>query len=221
MVYYYLGFMAIIITVGAQIFVSSSYTKYKRINNKKNTTGFDVARAILDSNGLDDIKILETKGNLTDHYDPTRKVVKLSSDIYDGTTIASMSVAAHECGHALQDKDKYGFMILRSKLVPVVNFTSKIGYIVLLLGWLFSYELAILGIILLCGMLLFNIITLPVEFNASKRALSQLQKLNLNSNNEKKDCKKMLSAAAFTYVASLVTTLLQILRLLLMSQNRR
>ena len=125
---YGLLFLGMIITVMAQIFVSSSYSKYKKVNNKNGLTGFEVARKILDENGLKDIHIVEIQGNLTDHYDPTRKVVRLSSDIFNGSSIASTSVAAHECGHAIQDKDNYTFMRIRSKMVPFVNLSSKMGY---------------------------------------------------------------------------------------------
>ena len=131
-------FFGIIITVMSQIFVSSSYSKYKNVNNKNGLTGFEVARKILDENGLKDIHIVEIQGNLTDHYDPTRKVVRLSSDIFNGSSIASTSVAAHECGHAIQDKDNYRFMRIRSKIVPFVNLSSKLGYLAITIGIIFS-----------------------------------------------------------------------------------
>ena len=164
--------------------------------------------------------ILETKGNLTDHYDPTKKVIKLSTDIYHGSSIASVSVAAHECGHAIQDKDNYKPMRIRSKLVPTVNICTRIGYLAILIGIIFSYTLIEIGIILLLSMLVFQLITLPVEFNASKRALIQLEDLNLIDKEEKKSAQKMLSAAAFTYVAALLSTLLEILRYVLIFADR-
>ena len=134
-------------------------------------TGFEVARKILDENGLENIHIVEIKGNLTDHYDPSRKVVRLSTEIFNGSSIASTSVAAHECGHAIQDKDNYNFMRIRSKLVPIVNLSSKLGYLAIFIGFIFSlFDLAIFGIVLLLAMLLFELVTLPVEFDASKRA---------------------------------------------------
>ena len=218
---YSLMFLGIIITLIAQIFVSSSYSKYKRIKNKNGLTGFEVARKILDENGLENIHIVEIKGNLTDHYDPSRKVVRLSTEIFNGSSIASTSVAAHECGHAIQDKDNYNFMRIRSKLVPIVNLSSKLGYLAIFIGFIFSlFDLAIFGIVLLLAMLLFELVTLPVEFDASKRAAIQIEKLNLLEGEEKNQSKTMLKAAAFTYVASLITTLLEILRLFLIATSR-
>ena len=219
---YGLLFLGMIITVMAQIFVSSSYSKYKKVNNKNGLTGFEVARKILDENGLKDIHIVEIQGNLTDHYDPTRKVVRLSSDIFNGSSIASTSVAAHECGHAIQDKDNYTFMRIRSKMVPFVNLSSKLGYLAITIGIIFSlFDLAIFGIVLLLAMLAFQLVTLPVEFDASNRAAEQIKKLKLLDETEKGKSKTMLNAAAFTYVASLVTTLLEILRLFLIANSRR
>lgn len=219
---YGLLFLGMIITVMAQIFVSSSYSKYKKVNNKNGLTGFEVARKILDENGLKDIHIVEIQGNLTDHYDPTRKVVRLSSDIFNGSSIASTSVAAHECGHAIQDKDNYTFMRIRSKMVPFVNLSSKLGYLAITIGIIFSlFDLAIFGIVLLLAILAFQLVTLPVEFDASNRAAEQIKKLKLLDETEKGKSKTMLNAAAFTYVASLVTTLLEILRLFLIANSRR
>lgn len=212
--------LAFSITFISQIIVSSSYSKYKKKLNNKDQNGYDVARKILDKNGLEDIMILETKGNLTDHYDPTKKVIKLSTDIYHGSSIASVSVAAHECGHAIQDKDNYKPMRIRSKLVPTVNICTRIGYLAIIIGIIFSYTLIEIGIILLLSMLVFQLITLPVEFNASKRALIQLEDLNLIDKEEKKSAQKMLSAAAFTYVAALLSTLLEILRYVLIFADR-
>lgn len=182
---YLLIFISILITTISQILISISYSKYKKVLNNKDLTGFDVAKKILDSNGLSNIMILEVKGNLTDHYDPGRKVIKLSTDIYHGSSIASAAVAAHECGHAIQDKTKYIPMRIRSHLVPFVNICTKIGYLAIMIGVIFSYLLVELGIILLLAMLLFQLITLPVEFNASKRAMKELERLHLLDKEEK------------------------------------
>ena len=218
---YILVLIGFIITLVAQFFVSSSYKKYKKINTKSGLQGFEVARRILDSNGLTNVDIVETKGELTDHYDPERKVVRLSSDIYHGATIASSSVAAHECGHAVQDKEGYFFLRLRASLVPLVNFSSKAGYIALMIGLLFGWlELAWFGIFLELAILFFQLITLPVEFDASKRAAEFLKREALVEKGEQEGSKKMLNAAAMTYVASVVSTLLQILRLVLIVSNR-
>lgn len=216
LVNYGLPILGVLITLTAQIFVTKSYEKYKNINITKNMTGFDVARKILDQNDLKDIKILETQGNLTDHYDPTKRVVKLSTDIYHGNTIAAASVAAHECGHAIQHKVGYTPLKIRSFLVPFVNFSTKFGYIIVMIGLIFgALNIAKLGIILLLAILLFQLVTLPVEFNASSRAKVILNDLSLLTKEELRGSKTMLSAAAMTYVASLMTTLLQILRLAL------
>ena len=219
---YIIPLLGFVITFVAQIYVNNSYNKFKYQSLKKKITGAEVARTILDKNGLKDIKITEVSGNLTDHYDPTKKTVSLSTDIYRGDTIAAASVAAHECGHAIQHKDGYIFIKIRSMLVPLVNFSTKIGYLVVILGIIFSApKIAVIGLILLLAMLLFQVITLPVEFNASNRAKKQLIELKLIENYELEDTRTMLNAAALTYVAGVITTLLQILRLALIVFGRR
>ncbi len=212
--------IGLILTITSQIIVSSSYSKYKKKLNNKDLTGYDVARKILDKNKLNDIIILETKGNLTDHYDPARKTIKLSTDIYHGSSIASLAVAAHECGHAIQDKDGYKPMRIRSKIIPTVNICTRIGYLAIVIGIIFSYTLIEVGIVLLLSMLVFQLITLPVEFNASHRAIKELERLNLIDEEEKSSAKNMLIAAAFTYVASVLSTLLEILRYALIFNDR-
>ena len=217
---YLIIFISILITTLSQIFISLAYSKYKKILNNKDLSGYDVARKILDSNNLDNIMILETRGNLTDHYDPQRKVIKLSTDIYHGSSIAGAGVAAHECGHAIQDKMKYTPMRIRSTLVPFVNICTRIGYLAIVIGIIFSYTLIEVGIVLLLSMLVFQLITLPVEFNASHRAIKELERLNLIDEEEKSSAKNMLIAAAFTYVASVLSTLLEILRYALIFNDR-
>ena len=150
---YILVIIGFFITLGAQVWVNSSYNKYKGIINNSKMTGKDVARKILDANGLSNIKVSEVSGNLTDHYDPSRKVIKLSNDIFNGETIAAVSVAAHECGHAIQDKDGYLFMRIRSFLVPVVNFISYLGYF----GLVISVIAGITGYIKLKYLILYNL----------------------------------------------------------------
>lgn len=212
--------IVILIPLIAQIGVSSNYQKYKRVKNTKELTGYDVARKILDENGLEDIYIVETRGELTDHYDPTKKVVRLSSDIYHSKTVAAMSVASHECGHAIQDKDGYTFMRIRSAIFPIVNVATSISYWIILLGFLFELlDLIYIGIALTCLGLLFQIVTLPVEFDASKRAGVFLKEYNLATEDESKGVKKMLGAAAMTYVAGVLASALQILRLILAARN--
>ena len=218
--YNLLIWIGLILTITSQIIVSSSYSRYKKKLNNKDLTGYDVARKILDKNKLNDIIILETKGNLTDHYDPARKTIKLSTDIYHGSSIASLAVAAHECGHAIQDKDGYKPMRIRNKIIPTVNICTRIGYLAIIIGAIFSYKLMEIGIILLLALLAFQIITLPVEFNASKRALNELKTNRFLDKDETKDAKNMLLAAAFTYVASMLSTLLEILRYVLIFADR-
>lgn len=213
--------IGIIITLGAQFYVSSSYSKYKKVKNKREISGVEVANIILKENGLDNVYVTETKGMLSDHYDSSRKVIRLSTEVFHGTSIASASVAAHEVGHALQHKDDYSFMRIRYALFPVVNISSYAGYIAILAGILFaSYKLVWLGIGFEIIILLFQLITLPVEFDASKRAKEQLLKYGILDSYEIEDSEKVLNAAAFTYVASVLTTLLQVLRLVLSFSRR-
>ena len=219
---YILPLIGLIITMLAQAYVNSNYNKYKNSGLSKKISGAEVARKILDQNGLQNIKIKEVSGKLTDHYDPKKQEVSLSHDIYYGDTIAAASVAAHECGHAIQHKEGYTYLKIRTAIVPFVNFSTKIGYIVVIIGLIFGFlNIAVLGLLLLLAMLFFQLITLPVEFDASKRAKYNLKTMQLISNNEIDDVSKMLNAAALTYVASLLTTLLQILRLALIVLGRR
>ena len=176
----------------------------------------------MDKHNLRNIDVIEVSGNLTDHYDPTKKVVRLSTDIYAGNSIAAVSVAAHECGHAIQDKESYTPMRIRSFLVPIVNFSTKIGYLVIVIGLAAgALKLAAFGLILLLSMLLFQLVTLPVEFDASSRGKKELDELHILDSSEQKGSAKMLRAAAFTYVASVLSTLFQILRLALMVVSSR
>ena len=212
---------ATLISGGASLFIKMNYKKYKQINLNKKMTGYDVAREILDKNNLSNVLIFETEGELSDHYDPSRKVVRLSTDIYHGKSIASSSVAAHECGHAIQDKENYFFLRFRSALVPFANISSKIGYVAIVIGLIFGImNLAWIGIALEMVILLFQLITLPVEIDASRRAGEFLKREALVEKEEQQGSKKMLRAAALTYVASLVSTLLSVLRLILIVTSR-
>ena len=212
----------LIIPTIAQIKLSSNYKKYKDIQNKHNISGFEVARKILDANGLSDIYVVEVQGELTDHYDPTRKTVRLSTDIFNGETIAAASVAAHECGHAIQDKIGYKPMRLRSLIIPVVNLASKLSWIVILIGvFVQLLNVIYIGIGLISFGLIFQLITLPVEFDASKRGKEELNKLNLVESDESDGVKKMLGAAAMTYVAGVLTSALEIIRLILIYTDRK
>lgn len=217
----FLAIIGTIIVLVAQIKIKSSYAKYKRIENKRGMTGFDTARMILDKHGLDNIHIVEVSGELSDHYDPSRKVVRLSHDIFHENSIAAISVAAHECGHAIQDKENYAFMRIRAALVPIVNFISGTGFLVIIIsliagitGYLFY------GILMILVTLLFQLVTLPVEIDASKRALTELESLNIVNEEEKNGSKNVLTAAAMTYVASVLSSILSLLRLIIMYSNR-
>lgn len=205
----------------AQLYISLTYKTSLKKEASKEQTGFDVARQILDKHGLQDVLILETNGTLTDHYDPSRKVVKLSKNIYRGTNIAANAVAAHEVGHAIQDKEGYTFLKIRSLIFPIVSITSRLSYIIILLGFFFeATNLIWLGIITVGIGVIFQIITLPVEFNASSRALIELNELNLVNEKDLSDMRKMLSAAAFTYVASTIAEIFQLMRLINMVNDR-
>lgn len=208
--------LSLLVTLAAQIYINSSYNKTKRIKNRAGITGAQTARKILDENGLSNVKVEEVRGVLGDHYDPRTKTVRLSSDIYRNTSIASASVAAHECGHAIQDKEGYFFLKLRNSIVPLVNFASYAGYFAILIGIIASsLKIIWIGIIAEIVILVFQLITLPVEFAASKRALKQLEKQKILEKIEISTSKKMLTAAALTYVASVTATILEILRLLI------
>lgn len=221
MLSYGLTFLALIVALSAQTYVNSSYSKYKKILNSKRVSGADAARKMLDANGMSDVRINMVKGVLSDHYDPRTKTVNLSQDIYRGETVAAVSVACHECGHALQDKEGYVFMRIRASLVPLVNLSSKIGYFAILLGFLFSIlDLIWVGIFAEIAILVFQLVTLPVEFDASRKALREEEKMGLLTTSELKGSKTMLRAAALTYVASVTSTLLEILRLVLLAVAR-
>lgn len=217
MIYFYgLLILSIAISTLAQAFIKKRYSEYSKIENKKKISGVEVAQEILKKNGIDNVYVIETKGYLTDHFDPKANVIRLSSEVFHGTTIASASIAAHECGHVIQHKEGYTPIKIRSALVPTVNLCSKLGYVAIAIGVAAGIaDLYLIGIILLATILLFQFITLPVEFDASKRGLANIEKLNILTASERKGSAKVLTAAALTYVASLITTLLEIARLLL------
>lgn len=219
---YLLFFISFAITLIAQILVSARYSKYSKITNSKGLTGFDVAKKILEKNDLGDIYVVETKGYLSDHYDPGHNVIRLSHGVFHGESLSAAAIAAHEVGHAIQKKQGNFFMKIRSFIFPVVNFSSKFGYIAILIGLIFGYmRLFYLGIFMLFVILFFQLVTLPVEFDASRKAMANLEKYNILLADEKRGARKVLVAAALTYVASLVTTLLEIFRLLLVVMGNR
>jgi len=219
---YMLIFISIAITLIAQIFISVRYSKYSKINNGKGITGVEVAQSILKANGMENVYVVETKGYLSDHFDPGQNVVRLSHDVFHGTSLSAAAIAAHEVGHAIQHKEGNFFIKIRKFIFPVVSISSKFGYLAIFIGLLFgSLDLFYIGIVMLFAILFFELVTLPVEFDASKRALVNLEKYNLLMKDERTGARKVLVAAALTYVASLVTTLLEIARLLLMVAGNR
>ncbi|RDW19058.1 Zn-dependent protease [Oceanobacillus arenosus] len=215
----YLIYIAIlmIIPIWAQSKVKSTYKTYSKKATSSQMTGAEVARRILDDNGLYDVYIEETKGLLSDHYDPRKKVVRLSSDIYHGRSMASSAVAAHEIGHAIQDQQGYAFLRFRSALVPVANIGSNLSFVFILAGLLFGMtQMFLLGIIFMAAAVLFQLVTLPVEFDASNRAMGQLVSSGVIRNNEERETKKVLNAAAMTYVAAALTAVAELVRFILM-----
>ena len=211
---------AILLTLYAQYKVSSTTNRFFNVRCSRGYTGEETARRILDSNGLYNVRIEMVRGRLSDHYDPRTKVLRLSQDVYRGTSITSVAVAAHECGHAIQHDLGYVPLNIRSSLVPVVNFASNMSWIFIMLGFIMGGSLLKVGILLFSSSVLFQIVTLPVEFNASSRALTQLTTLNIVDDREVRQSRKVLQAAALTYVAAAVTAILQLLRLILIAQNR-
>ena len=211
----------IIVPLLAQLYIKATYGKYSEVDNENNVTGFDVARKILDANGLNNIDIVTTSGTLSDHYDPKRKVVRLSGDVFNGNSIASLAVAAHECGHAIQDKEGYSLMRIRSMIVPVVNLGTSLSYFIIVIGCIFQLlNLVYIGIALTALGLLFQLVTLPVEIDASKRAGVQIRQLNIAGVDDQAGTKKVLTAAAMTYLAGVVASALQVVRLLLIFGRR-
>ncbi len=211
---------ALLLASYAQMKISSAFNKYSRVPSGTGLTGAEIARLILDKNGLQDVRIEGVPGKLSDHYDPRTKVVRLSDAILRGTSIASMSVAAHEVGHAIQHAEGYYPLILRNNFAPVASFGSKFSWILIAMGFIFSEVFISIGVILFLAVVLFQIITLPVEFNASRRALLQLEN-GIASGDKIKPAKKVLQAAAFTYIAATLVAIGQLLRILAMTNRRR
>ena len=200
----------------AQFKVKGTYKKYDKVHGMNEYTGAEVARMILDRNGLRHVRIEETPGVLSDHYDPSSKVVRLSSGNYHGTSLAGVAVAAHEVGHAIQDAEGYAYLRFRHALVPVANWSSNLSWIFIMIGLFASLtNMLLLGIILMAAGVLFQIVTLPVEFNASSRAMRLLTEYGLITSEEAPKSRKVLSAAAFTYVAGAMVAVAELVRLLL------
>lgn len=220
----YLIYLALLILIPlwAQAKVRSAYSKYSKKPTSSQMTGAEVARKILDDNGLYHVNIEQTKGTLSDHYDPRSKVVRLSQGIFHGRSMASSAVAAHEVGHAIQDQEEYAFMRLRSALVPAANFGSNLAFF-LIIGGLFLdlTGLFFIGILFFSAAVLFQLVTLPVEFDASNRAMTQLVSTGIIRNDEERETKKVLNAAALTYVAAALVAVLELARFILIFLNNR
>lgn len=213
---------ALIISAWAQMKITSTFNKYSRINSMNGYTGAQVARKLLDSHGLFNIPVELVNGRLTDHYDPVNRVMRLSSDVYYGTSVASIGVAAHETGHAFQHQERYSPLMIRNSIVPIVNFGSNASWIIFFLGFFFGLpRLLNIGIILFSGVVIFQLITLPVEFNASNRALILLENTGILYGDEVNGARAVLKAAAMTYVAAAITAIAQLLRLIILSNSRR
>ncbi len=204
----------------AQFKVNSSFSKYQKVMSRSGHTAEGVARALLNHSGCGNVNIQQTSGSLTDHYDPRGNVLRLSSTVYGASSVAAIGVAAHECGHAMQQHEGYGPLKLRSMLVPVVNLGSNLYFPIFMLGLVFSWEpLVTVGILCFALTLLFALVTLPVEFNASARAIKALREGGYLANDELAGAKAVLDAAALTYVASAISSLLQLLRLLIIARR--
>ena len=213
---------AIILAMYAQSKVKSTYEKYVRIASQKGYTGAEAARAILDRNGLTDVRIEHIRGTLSDHYDPRTRVLRLSDMVYRGNSISSSAIAAHEVGHAIQHARDYAPLRFRNAIVPVVNFASNLSWLFILAGLFLSFTgLIDIGIILFTGSVVFQIVTLPVEFNASSRALDELESVGVLTREGIPHSKKVLDAAALTYVAATATAVAQLVRLLLLRERSR
>ncbi|EHK2347047.1 zinc metallopeptidase [Clostridium perfringens] len=211
---------AILISAWAQFKVSSTFNKYSTVRSINGYTGAQVARILLNDAGLQEVEIQQVPGRLSDHYDPRAKVLRLSSDVYGSTSVASIGVAAHEVGHAIQDKESYSALVFRNAIVPVVNFSSSLSWILFFIGILLSYStLVTIGIILFSVVVLFQLVTLPVEFNASSRALKLLEARGILYDKEVDGARKVLSAAALTYVAATLMAVLQLVRLIAISNR--
>ncbi|CAM3529575.1 MULTISPECIES: zinc metallopeptidase [Erysipelothrix] len=220
-----MGFIlvAAILSLVAQMFVKSNYSKYSKVKTMGSMTGADVARRILELNNITDVEVVQSKGGvLSDHYDPTKKIVALSPDVYKNNSIASVSVAAHEVGHAIQHAEAYAFIGMRNKLLPLAITGNSISMIAIMIG-IFAQDTTIfyVGIGALLLMAAFQLVTLPVEFNASARALKILDQQAILTQNELPGARKMLSAAALTYVAALVATLMSVLRYIAIFNSRK
>ena len=219
---YILVLIGVVISLWGSAKVNSTYQKYSRTRSYSGLTGAEAARRILNSAGIYDVTVEHVRGNLTDHYDPRARVLRLSDSVYGSSSVAAIGVAAHECGHAIQDEESYAPLRIRSALVPVANFGTKAAIPIIILGLFFGSSYTLIQIGLLCFALgtLFQIVTLPVEFNASARAVRILGDSHMLMEEELQQTRKVLSAAALTYVAAALASVLSLLRLFLLFGGR-
>lgn len=219
--YYILILIGTLISMLASVKVQSTFRKYDQVMSRTGMTGAEAARRLLQAHGIYDVSIQRVSGNLTDHYDPKNKVLRLSDSTYSSRSVAAIGVAAHECGHALQHEERYVPLSLRSAMVPIANFGSKFSILLIIAGIAFGYVLVEAGILLFCAVVAFQVVTLPVEFNASRRALNLLGEQGILYEEEVGMTRKVLRAAALTYVASALMSALQLVRLILRYGGRR
>lgn len=213
---------ALIFAVYAQIKVKSTFSKYARVANSRGLTGAMAAQQLLQFNGINDVHIEMTQGRLSDHFDPKTKVIRLSPEVYNGATISAVGVACHEAGHACQYNESYVPMKIRSAIIPVTNIGSMLGVPLALIGFIFNFGILVnIGLILYATVAVFQLVTLPVEFNASRRALKTIETNHMLTDDEYTGAKKVLFSAAMTYVAALVSSLAQLLRLFILFSGRR
>lgn len=219
---YILVIIAAIFSIWASMRVNSTFNKYSKVRSMTGMTGAQAAQRLLNQAGIYDVTIEQVRGNLTDHYDPSSKVLRLSDATYGSTSVAAIGVAAHECGHAIQHQEGYTPLKLRSALVPAANIGSRLGIPIIILGLIFGSGglLVQVGIWVFSLAVLFQLVTLPVEFNASGRAVRLLDQYGILAGNEVGECRKVLNAAALTYVAAAAASILQLLRLVLLFGNR-
>lgn len=220
--YFVLVIPAMIIAMIAQIKVKTTYNKFSKVGNSRRITGAYAAQAVLTHYGISDVRIEQVAGTLSDHYDPRSNVIRLSTDVFNGTSIAAVGVACHEAGHAAQHAENYVPIKLRNSLIPFCNIGSSLGIPLALVGYFLGFEpLITIGLLLYAAIFIFQVVTLPVEFNASRRAIKVIDETNLLYGDELSGAKKVLAAAAMTYVASMIVALANLLRLILRFNNRR
>lgn len=222
--YYIVILITLVITIIAQVNVQGTFAKYSRVYAGRGLSGAEVASGILASQGISNVRVGHVQGSMTDHYDPGHKLVNLSDTVYGQTSISAVAVAAHECGHAVQDAYGYGPLTIRTAIVPMVNFSSQISWFLIVAGLFINSStgslLLRIGIVLFSAAVAFQLITLPVEFNASSRALKILAGNGMLSQEEMRGAKKVLRAAALTYVAAAATSVIQLIRLIFIARNR-